>query len=318
MTPEPVVVSTSLPDPPPLELAGITVRFPGAPRPALRDVSLTLERSRRWAIVGESGSGKTTLMRALLGLVPVEAGVVRWFGHALDGLGRGELRRLRARVQPVFQDPVASFDPRFDCRRVLEEPLIIHGWSDPVRRLERCREVLAQVGLDPATLGAHPRKMSGGQRQRLAIARAMTLSPEVLVADEPTAALDLSVQGQILSLLLELHERSGLTLVFISHDLPLVSQLCDRAAVLYAGRVVEAGPADEVFLRPRHPYTRDLLEASAGPLPGLGTATLPGPGEAGCPYAPRCRHREEACTAAVPPLRDSGPVRLACRLDLGA
>jgi len=314
--PEVPAAAPSNTDPAPLELSGITVRFPGAPRCALEDVSLTLERARRWAIVGESGSGKTTLMRALLGLVPVQSGSIRWFGRALDGLGRGELRRLRARVQPVFQDPIASFDPRFSARRVLEEPLIIHGWTDTARRLERCREVLAQVGLDPATLGAHPRNMSGGQRQRLAIARAMTLSPEVLVADEPTAALDLSVQGQILSLLLELHERSGLTLVFISHDLPLVSQLADHAAVLYAGRLVEAGPADDVFLRPRHPYTRDLLEASEGQLPPAGAAALPGPGATGCPYAPRCAFREEACLGSVPPLRTAGAVRFACRRDL--
>lgn len=318
MHPEPVAASPPPPEPPPLELTGVTVRFPGAARPALEDVSLSMERSRKWAIVGESGSGKTTLMRALLGLVAVNAGTVRWFGRALDGLGRAELRRLRARVQPVFQDPIASFDPRFDNRRILEEPLLIHGWTDAARRLERCREVLAQVGLDPGALATHPRNMSGGQRQRMAIARAMMLSPEVLVADEPTAALDLSVQGQILSLLLELHERSGLTLVFISHDLPLVSQLCDRAAVLYAGRIVEAGPAEEVFLRPRHPYTRDLLEAAAGPLPATGTATLPGPGLVGCPYTPRCRHREEACLAGVPVLRDAGTVRLACRRDLEA
>ncbi len=303
-------------EPPPLELTGGTVRFPGAARCALDDVSLVMERARRWAIVGESGSGKSTLMRALLGLIPLHAGTVRWFGRPIAGLGSTELRRLRARVQPVFQDPIASFDPRFDARRVLEEPLVIHGWTDERRRLERCREVLKQVGLDPAALGTHPRRMSGGQRQRLAIARAMTLSPEVLIADEPTAALDLSVQGQILSLLLELHEQTGLTLVFISHDLPLVSQLCDHAAVLYAGRLVEAGPADEVFLRPRHPYTRDLLEASEGRLPPAGAAALPGPGVSGCPYAPRCAFREDACQQAVPPLRTAGAARFACRRDL--
>lgn len=302
----------------PLELEGGTVRFPGATRCALEDVSLVMERAQRWAIVGESGSGKSTLMRALLGLIPLRTGTVRWFGRELAGIGGAELRHLRARVQPVFQDPIASFDPRFDARRVLEEPLVIHGWADRRRRLERCREVLSLVGLDPAALETHPRRMSGGQRQRLAIARAMTLSPEVLIADEPTAALDLSVQGQILSLFLELHERTGLTLVFISHDLPLVSQLCDHAAVLYAGRLVEAGPADDVLLRPRHPYTRDLLEASEGQLPPSGAAALPGPAARGCPYAPRCVFCEDACTVAVPPMRDAGPVRLSCRRDLGA
>ena len=307
---------TPTPEPPPLELTGGTVRFPGAPRCALEDVTLVMERARRWAVVGESGSGKSTLMRALLGLIPLREGTVRWFGQALAGLGGAELRRMRARVQPVFQDPIASFDPRFSARRVLEEPFVIHGWADERRRLERCREVLMQVGLDPDVLGTHPGRLSGGQRQRLAIARAMTLSPEVLIADEPTAALDLSVQGQILSLLLELHERTGLTLVFISHDLPLVSQLADHAAVLYAGRLVEAGPADDVFLRPRHPYTRDLLEASEGQLPPAGAAALPGPGATGCPYAPRCAFREEACLGSVPPLRTAGAVRFACRRDL--
>jgi len=296
-----------------LEIIAGSVRFPGAPGFALRDVSLSMQRSRKWAVVGESGSGKSTLMRAFLGLLPLQAGSVRWFGRDLAGIPASELRSLRSRVQPVFQDPIASFDPRFGNRRILEEPLIVHGWTDENKRLARCTEVLAQVGLDAGSLEVHPRTMSGGQRQRLAIARAMMLSPEVLIADEPTAALDLSVQGQILSLLLDLHERTGLTLVFISHDLPLVSQLCDHVAVLYAGRLVECGPASEVFFRPLHPYSRDLLEASGGPLPEASSASLPGPSATGCPYSSRCTLREEACDHWNPTLQDVGPVRVACR-----
>ncbi|MBU1241807.1 ABC transporter ATP-binding protein [Myxococcota bacterium] len=301
------------PETPILEIVAGSVRFPGAPGLALQDVSISMQRSRKWAVVGESGSGKSTLMRALLGLLPLQAGAVRWFGRDLAGIPATELRSLRSRVQPVFQDPIASFDPRFCNRQILEEPLIIHGWKDEKKRLERCTGVLEQVGLDAGALDAHPRKMSGGQRQRLAIARAMTLSPEVLIADEPTAALDLSVQGQILSLLLDLHERTGLTLVFISHDLPLVSQLCDQVAVLYAGRLVECGPATEVFFRPLHPYTRDLLDASGGPLPDASSASLPGPSPSGCPYASRCTRREEACDNWSPMLHEAGPVRVACR-----
>ncbi len=298
---------------PVLEIVAGSVRFPGAPRPALQDVSIAMQRSGKWAVVGESGSGKTTLMRALLGLLPLQTGAVRWFGRDLAGIPATELRSLRSRVQPVFQDPIASFDPRFDNRRILEEPLLVHGWKKDGERRQRCAEVLDQVGLDPKALDGHPRMMSGGQRQRLAIARAMTLSPEVLIADEPTAALDLSVQGQILSLLLGLHEETGLTLVFISHDLPLVSQLCDQVAVLYAGRLVECGPASEVFFRPLHPYTKDLLDASGGPLPDTRSASLPGPSPSGCPYASRCARREEACDRWSPVLCGAGPVRVACR-----
>jgi peptide/nickel transport system ATP-binding protein len=297
---------------PVLEMISGTVRFGGSKICALQDVSLLVERSQKWAIVGESGSGKTTLMRALLGLVPLQEGSVRWFGRDLARVPGPELRNLRSHIQPVFQDPIASFDPRFDSRRILEEPLIIHGWNDAQRRLVRCREVLEQVGLDADALSTHPRRMSGGQRQRLAIARAMTLSPEVLIADEPTAALDLSVQGQILSLLLDLHERTQLSLVFISHDLPLVSSLCDQVAVLYAGRLVECGPASDVFFHPLHPYTRDLLDASNGPLPDPRSAALPGP-SGGCPYAARCDRFEDACRREVPALRQRGAVRVACR-----
>ncbi len=296
-----------------LEIVSGTLRFPGGDRPALRDVTISMKRSEKWAIVGESGSGKSTLMRALLGLLPLRAGSVRWFGRDLAGISGTELRKLRCRIQPVFQDPISSFDPRFDNRRILEEPLIIHGWEDAGERLGRCREVLRQVGLDEETLSGHPRRMSGGQRQRLAIARAMTLSPEVLIADEPTAALDLSVQGQILQLLLDLHKKSGLTLVFISHDLPLVSQLCDHVAVLYAGRVVECGAARDVFNHPNHPYTRDLLEACNGPLPDARTTALPGPSDTGCPYAARCTRRDRDCLDWTPALQNAGKVLVACR-----
>ncbi len=299
---------------PVLETMGLCVRFPRAPVRALDTVSLAIERNLKWGIVGESGSGKTTWMRSVLGLVPPEHGQVNWFGRDIHHMGSAELRTMRARVQPVFQDPIASFDPRYRNRDILEEPQKIHGIKDPSLRLANCEKALSAVGLSPDLLAVHPRRMSGGQRQRLAIARVLTLQPEVLIADEPTAALDLSVQGQILSLFMELHDQQGLTLVFISHDLPLVAHLCDRVAVLYAGHLVETGPAEDLFADPMHPYTRDLLEASTGPLPPPSSSRLPGPSGTGCPYAARCRVRLDRCNTEKPALSGRDDRSVACHL----
>ena len=247
------------------------------------------------AVVGESGCGKTTLMRTLLGLLPPVAGTVRWFGEDISRLSMKTLATWRARIQPVFQDPMSSFDPRFNCHQLLKEPLLIHGWKNAALIRSRCQKILADVGLPEDVLLTYPRRLSGGQRQRLAIARAMTLAPEVLIADEPMAALDLSVQGQIANLLLKLHQQSQLTLIIISHDFPLVSQLCDRVAVLYAGYIVEEGPIEQVFSSPLHPYTQDLIEASIGDLPFDNTPLPPLPAKDGCPYRTRCRNAQKIC-----------------------
>lgn len=296
-----------------LELENVEVRYPRAPRPTLQGIHLQIPRGSRMAVVGESGCGKTTLMRTLLGLLAPSSGTVRWFGENIASLPGEHLAQQRARVQPVFQDPMSSFDPRYDCRQVLEEPLLIHERESPAKRLARCRKILGDVGLPEEVLQTRPRRLSGGQRQRLAIARAMILSPEVLVADEPTAALDLSVQGQVAALLLDLHRMTHFTLVVISHDFPLVSQLCDRAAVLYAGRIVEEGPLEQVFSSPLHPYTRDLIEASTGDLPPASAPLPQPPAESGCPYRSRCRQSQEICLQP-PMLRSIGARKAACHL----
>ncbi len=296
-----------------LEMDGVDVRYPRAARNTLERVCLQVRAGSRTAVVGESGSGKSTLMRTILGLMPPSAGVVRWFGEDIARLPSSRMARLRARVQPVFQDPMSSFDPRHNCRRVLEEPLAIHGWRDPDARRERCLRALSEVGLPEDVLKSHPRRLSGGQRQRLAIARAMLLSPEALVADEPTAALDLSVQGQVATLLLDLHRESGLTLLVISHDFPLVAQLCERVAVLYAGRIVEEGPLEQVFSEPLHPYSRDLVEAATGDLPPA-DAPLPAlPAATGCPYRLRCRLARDCCRE-MPGMQAAGERKVACHL----
>ncbi|MGW1176675.1 dipeptide ABC transporter ATP-binding protein [Kitasatospora sp. NPDC002543] len=247
---------------PVLVAEGLTVRYGRRRPPALADVSLSAAPGRAVGVIGESGSGKSTLARALLGLVRPQAGTVRVDGRPWAGSGRGEERELRRRVQMVFQDPYASLSPRMTVREALAEPLATHGLRDrdPAGLCEL-------VGLPEAVLDAWPHRLSGGQRQRVAIARALAVGPRVLVADEPTSALDVSVQAQILNLFADLRERTGIGLVFISHDLALVRHLCDEVLVLRQGRVVERAPTAELFAAPAHPYTRQLLAAAGAVTP---------------------------------------------------
>jgi peptide/nickel transport system ATP-binding protein len=243
--------------PPLLEAAGVTRAF-GATR-ALDGVDVPVEAGRSLGIVGESGSGKSTLLRLLLGLDSPSSGAVRYRGEPLDRRDRRQLRRLRADVQPVFQDPRSSLDPRMRVGAVVAEPL--RSLKVPGDHRARVASVLESVGLDPEVASRYPAQFSGGQRQRIAIARALAPSPSVLVADEPVSALDVSVRGQVVDLLQRLAAEHGLTLVLVSHDIAIVGRLCERTVVLHHGRVVEEGATASVLADPREPYTRRLLAA---------------------------------------------------------
>ena len=239
---------------------GLLQRRRGTVR-ALDGVDLDLTRGECLALVGESGSGKTTLGRCALRLVEPTAGRVVFDGEDLLALPAAALRARRRRFQMVFQDPYGSLDPRQRVESIVAEPLAIHTDLGRAGRRERARELLAMVGLAPELGRRFPHELSGGQRQRVGIARALAPEPELLVADEPVSSLDMTVRGQILSLLAGLRERLGLALLLISHDLAAVERLADRTAVMYLGRVVESGPTQELLARPRHPYTVRLLSA---------------------------------------------------------
>jgi ABC-type glutathione transport system ATPase component len=232
---------------------------------ALDDVSLTVGRGEVVALVGESGSGKSTLGRAVARLVDIDRGEVEVGGENLTQLSGRALRRARANIQMVFQDPYASLDPRFTIGRTVAEPIIIHRRGARAAAVERAMALLARVGLDAGMAGRYPHEFSGGQRQRVAIARALAAEPRVIIADEPTSALDVSIQEQILDLLAELRDERGIGMLFISHDLAVVRRISSRVVVMRAGRILESGPTDIVLAAPAHAYTRALL--SAVPLP---------------------------------------------------
>ncbi len=231
-------------------------------RAVVRDVSLGVRRGETVALVGESGSGKSTLARAALRLLPAAAGSVAWDGVDVTRLSPARLRPLRRRIQLVFQDPQASLDPRMAVGSQIAEPLAIHRIGSPGDRRRRVAELLDQMGLPRSIAGRLPAGLSGGQRQRVALARALAVDPDVLVLDEPVSALDVSVQAQVVNLIVDLQRRRGLGYLFIGHDLRLVRWLADRTAVFQGGRIVEEGATEEVFTRPRHPYTQLLLTSS--------------------------------------------------------
>lgn len=236
-----------------------TALFRPAPRAeALRGVSFTVAPGERFGVVGESGSGKSTLIRLLCGLDHPSAGTVHFAGRDISHVPERRLGDLRARVQIVFQDPMGALDPRMRVRDIIAEPLVAQGHPDPAARLA---ELLADVGLSPDAGDRFPHQFSGGQRQRVSIARALAPHPEVLIADEPVSALDVSVRAQILNLLSDLVHRYRLTLVFVSHDLSVVRHLCETTAVMNAGQIVELGPTAQVHDAPHHPYTQRLVAA---------------------------------------------------------
>jgi peptide/nickel transport system ATP-binding protein len=229
---------------------------------AVDDVSLDIQSGETLGLVGESGSGKSTLGRLVLRLIEPTAGSILFEGRDLLAAGRGDMRRLRRDMQIIFQDPFGSLDPRMRVDDVISEPLIIHERINVSARRVRVAELLRAVGLDQSAMGRFPHEFSGGQRQRIGIARALALRPKFIVADEPVSALDVSVGAQIVNLMAQLQREFGLTYLFISHSMPVVRYLATRIAVMYRGKIVEVGPTEQITERPKHPYTRSLLEAT--------------------------------------------------------
>ncbi|HTI38020.1 MAG TPA: ATP-binding cassette domain-containing protein [Vicinamibacterales bacterium] len=228
---------------------------------AVDDVSFSIERGETFGLVGESGSGKTTTARCILRLIEPTSGEISYDGIDILTLPRAGMRRLRRRMQIVFQDPYSSLNPRMRAGAIVEEPLIVHRTGGRDERRARVRELFELVGLDPRYVSRRPDEFSGGERQRIGLARALALNPSFIVADEPVSALDVSIQSQIVELFMQLRARLGLTYLFIAHDLKLVERICGRVAVMYAGRILEMGGTARVFGAPRHPYTNALLSA---------------------------------------------------------
>ncbi len=319
------------PAPPPvLQVDHLVKHYPGgggflgrkATVRALDGVSLSLPRGETLAVVGESGCGKSTLARVILQLVPPTSGNVRLHGEPVRG-GRDQLAAFRRRVQPVFQDPYASLNPRQRAWDIVAEPLFNYGMTSKRERRDRAVQLLASVGLPAEKMDAFPFQFSGGQRQRLGIARALALGPDLLVCDEPVSALDVSVQAQIINLLTGIQRSSQVACLFISHDLAVVSNVSHRVVVMYLGQVVESAPTEEIFARPLHPYTQALLSAVPDPDPRRRVSRIllkgdpPSPMNppSGCRFHERCQAAMPTCREAVPPLRDMPSGRqVACHL----
>lgn len=291
-------------------------RLLGGPTPTVRavhEVDLTLYPGDSLGVVGESGCGKSTLARMIMGIIPPSEGQIYFRGTDVTGI-RGDARRdLYRSIQFVFQDPQSSLNPRKTVRRILEQPMVELLGLERAGREERLLELMDLVNMRPEFLDRHPHEFSGGQAQRIGIARALAPKPELLILDEPVSALDVSIQAQILKLLLSLKHDLALTYLFISHDLAVVDYLCDRVAVMYLGSVVEHGSGEQIFDSPRHPYTHVLL--GSVPEPGNYESTrlklegeLPDPSKppGGCPFAPRCYRVQPRCWEAPPPLVDYG------------
>jgi oligopeptide/dipeptide ABC transporter ATP-binding protein len=320
--------------PPLLQAEGLSVDFPVrrgllrrevARLRAVNDVSVGVRAGAVLGVVGESGCGKTTLGRALVGLVAPTSGTLRVDGRDVAALSADERRRMTRDVQMVFQDPFASLNPRKRIRQILEVPFEVHGMAKGAEREARIRGLIDLVGLAPEHLDRWPHELSGGQRQRIGIARALALQPKVVVLDEPLSALDMSIQSQVLNLLVDLQARLNLSYVFISHDLSIVEYLCDSVAVMYLGRVVETAPAAALFAAPRHPYTQALLAAVPNPVPRRERVSRPLDGDVpgllhapdGCAFHTRCPRVQPQCRERVPELRvidTTGLHRGACHL----
>lgn len=299
-----------MPDAPLLQIQNLTKRFATQRGPvhAVNNVSFDIPRGSITGLVGESGSGKTTLGRTLLRLVEPSAGKTLFDGIDLNALPPADMRAMRKRMQIIFQDPVSSLNPRLRVEGIIAEGLVAHNIGTKAERRDRVAALLEEVGLraDHMTRFAH--EFSGGQRQRIGIARALALEPEFIVADESVSALDVSIQAQVLNLLLELRAKRNLTMLFIAHDLSVVEYLCDQIVVMYLGKVVEIGPARPLYTAPSHPYTRALLSAVPLPDPGLerqrtilrGDIPSPLAPPSGCVFRTRCPNAADVCASGVP------------------
>jgi oligopeptide/dipeptide ABC transporter ATP-binding protein len=305
-----------------LSLNDVHVRFntaAGVVR-AVNGVSLDLAVGETLGLVGESGCGKSTLGKAILRLVPIAAGEIRVEGTDIAPLDRAQLNALRRKVQMIFQDPYGSLNPRSTVGRSVAQPMAIAGWTAEATA-QRVDTLLGWVGLSADAKQRYPHEFSGGQRQRIGIARALALSPRLIICDEPVSALDVSVRAQVINLLEDLKQQFGVSYLFISHDLSVVEHIADRVAVMYLGTIVEAGARDQIWRNPQHPYTKALLAAAPIANPRLARARqrsvlqgeLPSPIDppAGCPFHSRCPMAQERCKTDRPELRTVGSGALA-------
>ncbi|WP_244935206.1 ABC transporter ATP-binding protein [Acuticoccus sediminis] len=292
---------------------------------AVNDVSFDLARGETLSLVGESGCGKSTVGKCLLGLTPLTAGEIRLDGVRIDTLAGRALKPMRRRMSTVFQDPFSSLNPRMRVKEIVAEPIRAHGLARTAAAREaRVGDLLERVGLSRAAMGRMPHQFSGGQRQRIGIARALASEPDVIVCDEAVSALDVSVQAQIINLMMDLQAELGLSLLFISHDLAVVEHMTHRVAVMYLGRIVEVAPRRAIFAGPKHPYTEALLSAVPMVEPEKrrerivlsGDVPSPIAPPSGCVFRTRCPHAFDRCAAEVPPLRPVGAGHhAACHLN---